>query len=84
MTELSAGDISKWVHDVTWDDRGQLLMTGNANGEIRFWKEKPESDGETVWEEIRQKSKPIMLEHYMVTSRTQPNQVEIFVGFFKF
>ena len=69
-----AGDLSKWVHDVTWNVNGTLLITANANGEIRFWEEKKVNE-ETKWEEFQQRSKPIKLEDHMVTSRTQPNQV---------
>ena len=68
-----AGDISKWVHDVTWNDNGALLITANANGEIRFWEEKEDDK----WEEFQQRGKPIKLEDHMIgsSSRTQPNQV---------
>ena len=61
---------------MTWDDRGQLLMTGNANGEIRFWKEKQETD-EVAWEEIRQKSKPIMLGPFYFT---RESVISFFLG----
>jgi len=69
---ISAGDISKWVHDVTWNDNGALLITANANGEIRFWEEKEDDK----WEEFQQRGKPIKLEDHMIgsSSRTQPNQ----------
>ena len=46
-------------------------MTANANGEIRFWKEKDEN---AKFDEIKQKSKPIMLENYLMTPRSHQNQ----------
>ena len=68
---------------MTWNDNGALLITANANGEIRFWEEKEDEEENIKWEEFQQRGKPIKLEDHMIgsSSRTQPNQVTLSIMF---